>query len=474
MSSVQDERLMRSQDQVKKLLSQKDSLLKELDAIEDRFEKTDRLYRKYFPVIIDSVATGDNSFSKSCRDLSIALKKGDSQGKIEYIFEQLKTAMLKEDIGAMPEKKKKGLFFSFMKGSSDSFPDSFIDKYKQSYHEIVNNLRSNIEKKYAGKLDNITSRIKTAEDADDIGDIRESVFSLVFTYISDTNQDRKKVNSFVQEVVDKILDIESTLTTTYEQADSLFETSENFESVLNVEMKGLKLSSDMASTLDELKIQVSKRLGSIEDALQQKQAKDRAVREKAEKDRDKFKTGFVKLKKELDEATKYSEELEKKLVKDQLTGAYNRRAYDQMIENEMERFLRYGTCFSLLLMDADKFKLINDNYGHAIGDKCLQEIIKRTMPLLRKNDMLARYGGEEFVVIMPGTESSGAKEAAEKIRKTIEKIEFIYKKDKVKVTVSIGVSQSKEGDTNHQQIFERSDIAVYKAKEQGRNQVLVN
>ena len=73
----------------------------------------------------------------------------------------------------------------------------------------------------------------------------------------------------------------------------------------------------------------------------------------------------------------------------------------------MERFLRYGTPFSLLLLDADKFKNINDRYGHAIGDRCLQEIIKRSMPLLRKNDMLARYGGEEFVVVMPQPKRKG-------------------------------------------------------------------
>jgi len=474
MSSAQDEKIVGLQGQVKKLQSQKDSLLKELDAVEDRFEKTNRLYRKYFPVIIDSVVTGDNSFSRSCRELSIALKKGDSEGKIEYIFEQLKTAMLKEDLGPVSSPRKKGLFSALVKGGPESFPESFIDEYKQSYHDVVNKLRSNLDKKYTGKLDNITIRIKTAEDTGDISDIRESVFNLILFYISDTNQDREKVNSFVQEVVGKILDIESRFATSYQHTDSMFQTSEKFNSVLTVEMKGLKQTSDVTSSLDELKIEVSDRLGSIENALQKKQAKDRAIKEMVEKNRHAFKSGFVKLKQELDEATKYSEELEKKLILDQLTGAYNRRAYDKRIEDEMARFLRYGTCFSLLLMDVDKFKLINDNYGHAIGDKCLQEIIKRTMPLLRTNDMLARYGGEEFVVIMPETDSKGAKEAAEKIRQTIEKIEFIYKKDKVKVTVSIGVSQSKKGDTKHQQVFERSDIAVYKAKEQGRNQVFAN
>jgi diguanylate cyclase (GGDEF)-like protein len=470
MSSAGEEKLMTLQNQVKKLQSQRDTLLRELDVLEERYDKMNRLYCRYIPVIIDSVVTSDNSFSRVCKDLSTALKKKESQGKIEYIFEQLKTAMLKEDIGPATGPKKKSRFFSFMKDTSKSF----IDDYKQSYHDVVNNLRSTLDEKYTAKLDNITARIKQAEDTDDIGDIRESVFSLIFVYISDTNQDREKVTSFVREVVGKILDIESRLAATYQQTDSMFQSNEGFESILSSEMKGLKQTSNVASSLDDLKIQVSQRLASIESALEKKQEKDRAIKELAKKNRHAFKSGFAKLKQELDEATKYSEELEKKLNQDQLTGAYNRRAYDKRIEEEMARFLRYGTCFSLLLIDADKFKLINDNYGHAIGDRCLQEIIKRTIPLLRKNDMLARYGGEEFMVIMPQTDSKGAKEAAEKIRKTIEKIEFIYKKDKVKVTVSIGVSQSREGDKKHQEIFERADIAVYQAKEKGRNRVLVN
>ncbi|MBU1193874.1 MAG: GGDEF domain-containing protein [Proteobacteria bacterium] len=470
MSSVQEEKLAVLQDQVTKLQGQKDSLLRELDGVEERFERTSRLYRKYFPVIIDSIVAGDNSFSKVCRDLSAALKKEESDGKIEYIFEQLKTAMLKEDIGPSPVKKKKGLLSALMKNDSGSF----IDEYKQSYHDVVNNLRSTLDKKYSGKLDNLTARIKTVQDTDDISDIRESVFSLVFIYISDTNQDRDKVNAFVREVVGKILDIESKVAHTYQHTDSIIQSNEGFESVLTGQMQDLKHSSDVASSLESLKKQVSERLASIEHALKQKQAKDAAIKDLAKKNRHSFLKGFEKLKDELDEATKYTEELEKKLNQDQLTGAFNRRAYDNKMEEEMARFLRYDSGFSILLIDADNFKRINDNYGHAIGDKCLQEIIKRSIPLLRKNDMLARYGGEEFVVIMPETDTAGAREVAEKIRQTIEKIEFIYKNEKVKVTVSIGVSGTQKGDTTHQQIFERADIAVYKAKEQGRNRVLVN
>lgn len=470
MSSPQEERMMTLQGQVEKLQSQKDTLLKELDRVEELFDKMNRQYRKYLPVIIDTLAVGDSAFCKACKQLGAVLKKGESEGKVEYVFEQIKTAMLKEDITPAGVKKKKtGLIASIFGASSDQF----IDEYKQSYHDVINNLRSTLDKKYFRKLDTIASMINGAEDTGDITDIRESVFSLIFVYISDTNMDRENVNSFVREVVGKILEIEAKLATTYQQADSLFESNDEFETKLQTQVDGLKETVDISDSLKLLKKQVSKHLASIEAALNKKQAKDKAIKDIAEKNRHAFKSGFTKLKLELDEATRYSEELEKKLNLDQLTGAFNRRAYDKRIKEEMARFLRYKSHFSLLIIDADKFKRINDNYGHAIGDKCLQELIKRTQPLLRENDMLARYGGEEFVVIMPETQAEGAQQAAEKIRQTIEKIEFLYKKKKVKVTVSIGITQTNEGDKNHQQVFERADIAVYKAKEKGRNQVLV-
>ncbi|HCY83701.1 MAG TPA: GGDEF domain-containing protein [Desulfobacteraceae bacterium] len=469
MSALLEEKIAALQDQIQKLQSQKDSLIKELDVVEEKFESQDRLYRKYFPVIIDTVSKGNSAFAKACAELSNALKKKASPTKISYIFEQLKTAMIQEDIGPVPLKKKKGMFSGLRKSSDDPI----LDDFKHSYHEVVNSLKSTLDKKYTPKLDKVTASLLTAQDSGDIHDIRENVFSLIFQYISETSVDREKVNVFIQEIVGKILEIETKLATSYEQTSSIVKSNQGFEKVLNSEIGGLKKSSDVAASLDDLKIQITQRLTSIEKALHKKKTVDQAINKLAEKNRSAFKTGFAKLKQELQEATRYSEELEKKLNQDQLTGAYNRRAYDKKIAEEMDRFLRYGTIFSLLIIDADKFKRINDTYGHAIGDRCLQEIIKRTRPLLRKNDMLARYGGEEFVVVMPETDAEGGRRAAEKIRQTIEKIEFLYKNEKVTVTVSIGVSCVTPEDERHEQVFERVDMAVYKAKENGRNQVMV-
>ena len=368
MAAKLEDKITALQGRVAKLQTQKDTLLKELDEVEERFENRDRLYRRYFPVILDMVSEADTPFGRACRELGTAMRKKASEKKMDYIFEQMKTAMIKEDIGPVSVKKKKGLFSSLLKSNGSGGMEDF----QQGYQDLVNRLKSTLDKKYATKLEHINVRLINIKDSLDMNEIRESIFSLIFNYISETNQDRQQVNEFIREIVAKILDIETQLSASYEHTRSLVSSNNGFESVLDSEMKRLQHSSDTAVDLKELKLKITQGLTSIENALRKKQKVDEAVTKLTEENHQAFKTGFAQLKKELEEANRYSEELEKKLNQDQLTGAYNRRAYDKKISDEMARFLRYGTCFSLLLIDADNFKHINDRYGHAIGDRCLQ------------------------------------------------------------------------------------------------------
>ena len=456
------------QARVDKLETQKSTLLRELDDLEEVHEKTDKLYKKYLPLIVDSVADSDSMFSDVCKDLSLALKKGASIGKLEYIFNQLKEVLLKEELEAV--QGKKGWLPTFVKKSSSGL----IQEFKDGYHDVVNNLKSSMGKEYNKRLDNITEKLNQCTTSNDINDIRTTLFDLLQTYIGDTATDREKIATFVQEIVKSIFDVEASLVASFKHTGDIIKTNDSFESILESELGGLKKSSNVAKDLDELKKLIAEKLAAIDNALKDKKAQDQAVKKNAKQTLSAFKKGFAKVKKELNEATEHSKELEEKLYQDQLTGAYNRRAYDRRSKEEMDRFLRYGNIFSLLLIDADNFKKINDTYGHAIGDKCLKEIIRRTLTLLRRVDMLARYGGEEFTIIMPETDSEAAKQAAEKIRKNIEKIEFVYKERKVTVTVSIGVTEVSKEDKKFDSVFERSDIAVYQAKSNGRNQVVVN
>lgn len=160
-------------------------------------------------------------------------------------------------------------------------------------------------------------------------------------------------------------------------------------------------------------------------------------------------------------------EFKKIATTDHLTGIYNRAYFDKKIENELHRFKRYDNIFSLLLIDIDHFKNINDTFGHTEGDNVLikfAEVIKRN---LRQTDIFARWGGEEFIVLIPYTNQENAIIVADKIRVEIQNYHF---SNKYKITCSIGVTQTKKNDKKTT-LFNRVDQALYKAKEDGRNKV---
>ena len=124
------------------------------------------------------------------------------------------------------------------------------------------------------------------------------------------------------------------------------------------------------------------------------------------------------------------------------------------------------------MFDVDLFKRINDQYGHAMGDLCLKEVVNRVRTVIRESDFLARYGGEEFIVLLPETGGEAALEAAEKIRRVVEKTEFIHRSRKIRITISVGVTEVDPSDEDHMPLFRRMDEAMYEAKQTGRNKVV--
>lgn len=173
---------------------------------------------------------------------------------------------------------------------------------------------------------------------------------------------------------------------------------------------------------------------------------------------------------ELEDANK---ELQEKNTLDELTGLYNRRFYDQKILAEYRRSRRNLTPLSLVVIDIDHFKQVNDSYGHLAGDECLVAVAACIKQCLRRSaDISCRYGGEEFCLILPETDSKGAIALAEELRESIETCQISYNNIVIKLTISCGIStylQQKNVKPEH--IFEVADQALYKAKDNGRNQV---
>ena len=175
---------------------------------------------------------------------------------------------------------------------------------------------------------------------------------------------------------------------------------------------------------------------------------------------------------ELESAKEQLSKSQAKAMVDSLTKLPNRGAYDAYIIKEHQRYVRYGGELSLIVCDVDKFKNINDSYGHQAGDKVLQLISRQVKKGTRQTDLLARYGGEEFVVILPNTGAQSALQVAEKIRQEVAKCPFHFKGVRVQITLSCGVTSFAEG-MSHEQVFELADKALYQAKENGRNQCVV-
>lgn len=192
-------------------------------------------------------------------------------------------------------------------------------------------------------------------------------------------------------------------------------------------------------------------------------------------------TDRVRLEKEFQEKSWELERANKKLaqmaVTDGLTRLFNHKFFQDSLKREFRRLARHKTMpfLSLAMLDIDNFKAFNDTYGHQAGDAVLKGIADVLRDSVRITDTVARYGGEEFVILMPETNVEGTGVVADRIRKNVEEFEFMYNNERLKVTVSVGLaSYPQEGITNEDDLLKAADLALYKAKELGRNRVVVS
>jgi diguanylate cyclase (GGDEF)-like protein len=159
---------------------------------------------------------------------------------------------------------------------------------------------------------------------------------------------------------------------------------------------------------------------------------------------------------------------------DKLTGLNNRAGYDEHMSVQINLASRMEKPLSIIVVDLDYFKNVNDTYGHTFGDNVLKTASKILDGKSRKSDIVCRFGGEEFVLILPETTSEGAAALAEKMRKAFEKtIHKMPDNEVLKVTASFGVASFSKNDTS-QTLFDKADKAVYFSKENGRNMVKIN
>jgi two-component system, cell cycle response regulator len=175
-----------------------------------------------------------------------------------------------------------------------------------------------------------------------------------------------------------------------------------------------------------------------------------------------------------DDQIQAHEQLRFQATHDGLTGSWNRSEILEMLRRELERGARSNTTTGILMLDIDHFKAINDTYGHLTGDAVLREVTQRISQAVRSYDSVGRYGGEEFVIVLPGCNREQVDQGAERVRAAVDGGPVRVNESQIAVTVSIGAAVTTHGAISEKEMLAAADLALYRAKEIGRNRTVVS
>jgi len=318
------------------------------------------------------------------------------------------------------------------------------------------------------RVDALKDRLSGPIEAATARSLLDALASLVADTRRKLEREKREVESFLQEVTKRLRDFDTNLHEAESaQTESMASERELHDSV-GESMAWIRTSVNDASDLEQLKTTVSDRLDAIQTHIatyirdKEKRHQDAELRIQTLGQR------VREMETETSQLRQSFQEARAQAVRDPLTGLHNRFAYDEQIAREYARWKRYQAPLALIVLDLDRFKNLNDQYGHHAGDRALKSLANRLRANVREADFVCRYGGEEFLVVMPNTTAQEALQAAEKLRTNVGESDFHYRNAPVRVTVSCGVAQFHTGDSP-ESVFRRADEALYRAKHDGRN-----
>ena len=306
----------------------------------------------------------------------------------------------------------------------------------------------------------------------ELADLLERVTRFATEQRAQVQKEKLELQNIVQQLASRLDEISQHISGELADRNAGQEDCEQLNLRVTDEVKLLRLSAESTSDIATLKQQLSARLDAISNHLTDFRVREEA-RVRTYRDRvTRMRTRIAVLERESRSLGESLREEQRMAMIDALTGIPNRAAYDDRIEQEYKRWKRFERPVSILAWDIDRFKTINDAYGHKAGDKVLRVIGQHLARHVRDTDFVGRYGGEEFVMLLVGTDPAEARTVAEKIRLEISQLGFHFHDRKVSITACCGITGF-QGDDTPDAAFDRADKALYQAKEAGRNCCIV-
>ena len=370
---------------------------------------------------------------------------------LERLEREIKDAVLKREMGEVErEREVKDTLISSL-GASEKALAEMKDALTMFSSHVLGVLKSFLEngEGLGERIEGIREKLQEVESPDDIYILKNEVDDIVFKYYELKELSHREI----LELKDIVLHLGNTL-------ESFLDATGGF----SVRIKDYLEELSKAKTLEEI--------SRIKNAIVKETEKIRDLSISLTQRMKELQEKLTYLQERVRELERSLEETRKKVLTDPLMGIKNRRALKMRLKEMIGLFKRKGKPFTFLMMDIDHFKKINDTYGHSVGDKVLKAMASVIRKTLREYDELFRYGGEEIAAILPETKIEEGVKVAERIRKAVSSVNFVTRSGKFTVTISIGATEVKEGDTEDS-IVERADKALYRAKNKGRNRVEV-
>jgi diguanylate cyclase len=359
--------------------------------------------------------------------------------------------------------------------SADTTDKAKLALNEKLHQEITTELRELLEQISDGKdkskrLAEIKSQLVKGINHQDL---LECCLVVIRAFMKDLLKERKHAEQFVSGLHKSLASVNNGVERSIEATQSCFEAKQSDNVSLRENIANIDHVVTEELDLSALKEKASEYLKKMASSIDSREQSDKEEQMSLMNLLNEMRTQLTSLEQETSEYKHRLIEQKYHSHHDALTKVPNRTAYNERMEIEYRRWRRHGSSLCLAVLDVDHFKSINDNYGHAAGDKTLQVIAQNINRCLRATDFLSRWGGEEFVILFPQIPEQELLKPMETIRRHIERIPFKFKDVKVTITVSIGAAYFKEGDSI-EAVFDRADKALYEAKSTGRNRCIIN
>ncbi len=414
-------------------------------------------------VLIDTL----KGFSTEKRPLTSATLKEALETREELI------SLFYPTLGSNGNRKSRSAASPSKPESTGGSGTELLEDFRKSLSTILDNLAPVISGEYEQRFSMLQQRIDECNSSILLSILAEQIGKIVGELMSDAVERMQFSNNFLVELGKDLFKIEERLSSYQSYNKDTYQISSDFNDDLSSHTNDVLYAVDSCSNLVNIQKLIIDKLDMISKSIETKRRSDEIRLHEADTRIAELQNNLKTYEVEISQVKERTESLEKEVMLDELTQIHNRRAYDLQILNNIRRYHAHNELFSLVLIDIDHFKNVNDTYGHKAGDRCLREVASLIKSSLRKSDFVARYGGEELIAILNGSNAENAQRTAEKIRNRIQKARFFFQNEEIPITISLGVTEITPSDTEPENPFIRVDKAMYQAKKEGRNLVRV-